>query len=390
MKTLLLFSLKRRFKHKMSVFLLLFYWIIMAVLFNLDGISSTLHLTWGQNKEIVVDEKTRSWIVDESMWEQQGFVFTNMEGDFGFEKTEEGIRVFGNVDGITQTKLQALLLKNHQLRLLSKSPESVQTWMDDYTNLNIQYENQSVGSEEIRQNVILYILTSLYFLVLNFIAVNSNEIIMEKTSNILALVLSSVSVEAHFVSKLLSALITVSIQLLNSILSVVVVGWLRYHYDHGSGLILWLQKVLNLPLGINRFEDILVLMNVGYKDILGLFISIVCVLLGVLIVQVLILVLSSRARTSEEAGGIQAPFYLILLLLYYGSLSFNTADQLNQGLPYILSFIPVSSMLVMPMRIIQGSALTSEILLSFGISFSVLFLIILSLFPLYRNGLERT
>lgn len=390
MKTLLLFSLKRRFKHKMSVFLLLFYWLIMAVLFNLDGLSSTLHLTWGQNKEIVVDEKTRSWIVDETMWEQQGFIFTATEGDLGFKKTDDGITVFGNVDGITQTKLQALLLKNHQLHLLSKSPESVQIWMDDYSNLTIQFEHQSVGSEEIRQNVILYILTSLYFLVLNFIAVNSNEIIMEKTSNVLALVLSSVSVEAHFMSKLLSALITVTIQLVNSILSVLVVGWVRYRYDHGAGLILWLQKVLNLPLGMSRFEDVFSLMNVGYKDALGLLISILCVLVGVLIVQVLILVLSSRARTSEEAGGIQAPFYLILLLLYYGSLSFNSADQLNQGLPYILSFIPVSSMLVMPMRIIQGSALTSEILLSFGLSFSVLFLIILALFPLYRNGLERT
>lgn len=390
MITLLQFSLKRRFKNKVSLFLLVFYWLMMGLLFNLDRVSDWLGLNWGGNTEIVVSSETRKWIVDEAMWEQQGFVFTTQEGDVGFEKTDEGIRVWGSLDGVTQAKLQGLLLKNHQLSLLSHSPESVQTWMDTYTHLAIQFEDVVIGSEQIRQQAILFILTSLYFLVLNFIAVNSNEIIMEKTSNVLALVLSSVSVEAHFMSKLLSALITVSLQMLNSIASVLVLGLMRYQDDSGTGLIVWLTKVMNLPFDVRNFNDIFELMGFTVQDALGLGISLICVLVGILIVQVLILVLSSRARTSEEAGVIQGPFYLLLLVLYYGSLSVNSSEQLNHGLPYLLSFVPISSMLIMPMRIIQKATIPSDILLSLGLSFGFLLLVIILLFPVYRKGLERT
>ena len=390
MITLLQFSLKRRFKNKVSLFLLAFYWLMMGMLFNLDRVSDLLGLNWGRNTEIVVSSDTRKWIVDEAMWEQQGFVFTTQEGDVGFEKTDKGIKVWGSLDGVTQAKLQGLLLKNHQLSLLSHSPESVQTWMDNYTHLAIQFEEVVIGSEQIRQQAILFILTSLYFLVLNFIAVNSNEIIMEKTSNVLALVLSSVSVEAHFMSKLLSALITVSLQMLNSIASVLVLGFIRYQDDSGAGLILWLTKVMNLPFDVRNFNDVFELMGFTVQDALGLGVSLICVLVGILIVQVLILVLSSRARTSEEAGVIQGPFYLLLLVLYYGSLSVNSSEQLNHGLPYLLSFVPISSMLIMPMRIIQKATISSEILLSLGLSLSFLMLVIILLFPVYRKGLERT
>lgn len=320
MKTLLMFSLKRRFKNRINAaFSALFILLVLGV-FYADVLSDALQLDFNRPYEIVLDEASRKWIQNEDLWTQQGFVFTQKTGHLYLQMNEEGFAVSGKADLVVQTKIKDLLLKNHQTLILANSPDNVEAWLERYQNVQVRFDQEAMSLRQIKQQIIIVFLTSLYFMMLNFIAVNSNEIIAEKTSHFLALVLSSVSVTSHFLSKFVSGIVTITLQISSSILVIVSIGTLRYRWDEGKGLFKLISKYLPLPMEELNFKTLLSALDFGLKDLSMFILCLVFLLLGVALVQLLILILSSRVRTSEEAGAIQGPFYLILLVLYYGSL----------------------------------------------------------------------
>ena len=86
---------------------------------------------------------------------------------------------------------------------------------------------------------------------------------------------------------------------------------------------------------------------------------------------------------------IQGPFYLGLLALYYVSLGVMNPISLNTGLGQTLSLVPLGSMLVMGMRIINGSVSAAEVGLSVVGSIVTLVAVILVGYPWYRRGLTQ-
>ena len=75
MKTLILFSLKRRFKNKVSFALTLLFVCIVAALVYSDKISSFFNLDFSEPYEIVCNEEVKEWLINEDLWLKQGFVF---------------------------------------------------------------------------------------------------------------------------------------------------------------------------------------------------------------------------------------------------------------------------------------------------------------------------
>ena len=295
----------------------------------------------------------------------------------------------GKTDIVLQTKIKELLLNNHQHLLLSEASSSAQEWIDDYSNINLVFDQETFGVDYLKQQLIMVLLTSIYFMMLNFIAVNSNEIILEKTSNVLALFLSCVSTFEHYCAKFISGIINVSAQIAGSICVIATFVFIRYQDDKGQGLFMMISKYLPIPLDDLNFNSFFSLFEFKMTDILVFLLSLIFLVIGIAVVQVLVLVLSARVKTSEEAGAIQGPFYLGLLILYYGSLSLNSSEQLSNGLGYVLSFTPVTSMLIMPMRIVSNTVPFFELLLSSLISLVSLLFILVILYPIYKKGLSR-
>lgn len=390
MKTLILFSLKRRFKNRVTITLSLMFLVIVSLIVYADKVSDALELDFNKPYEVVLSEDMKAWINNVDLWYQQGFQFTQETGNLLIDKVEDTFVVVGKTDIILQTKIRELILNNKQSSLLSKASPSAQEWIDEYNNVELQFDTESFGIDYLKQQFIIVLLTSLYFMMLNFIAVNSNEIILEKTSNVLALYLSCVSVLEHYLAKFFSGLLNVSIQILGSIVSIATILFVRYQYDEGYGLFKLVSKYLPLPLENLNLNSILMVLDLNLSDLITFSWSLIFLIVGISIVQVLVLVLSSRVRNSEEAGAIQGPFYLGLLILYYGSLSINSPEQLSTGIGYFLSFIPISSMLIMPMRIVSTSVSMFDILISTLISVSTLAVILGVFYPLYKKGLSRT
>jgi len=119
------------------------------------------------------------------------------------------------------------------------------------------------------------------------------------------------------------------------------------------------SKYLALPEF--EFELLLKLFDFRIQDLQRLGLALVFMLVGIFIVQLLILVLASQVKNAEEAAAIQGPFYLVLLLIYYLSLSIQSPASLSHGLGYQLSFVPVLSMLMMPIRIFTQELVFVEI-----------------------------
>lgn len=389
MKTLILFSLKRRFKNRVSITLTLFFVLIMSAIMYADKISDFFDLEFSQPYEIVLNDEMKEWLDNEELWLKQGFVFTNTSGNISMEKEGESFSIKGKTDALLQAKIKELLLNNHQQLMLSKASVSAQTWIDDYQFLDLNFDQESFSIDYLKQQLSMLLLTSLYFMMLNFIAVNSNEIILEKTSNVLALYLSCVSSFEHYLAKFISGIINVSVQIVGSLLIIASLFFIRYQDDKGSGLIKMISKYIQIPLDQIDMNTILDVLNIKMTDLMILITSILFLIIGVAIVQVLVLVVSSRVKNSEEAGAIQGPFYLILLILYYGSLYLNSSDELRNGLGYILSFVPISSMLVMPMRIVSSFVAIHELILASLISLSFLILLLITSYPIYKKGLSR-
>jgi len=387
MKQLILFSLKRRFFNPVAITLQLLFTAVMIILFNLDHLSAAMHLDFTAPYPIQVSDSTREELLPSEIWEKQGLILSEQPQAIVLEYEDGFYKVKGSVSINLQIKIYQLLLQSHQQRILNESHPSATDFIMRYNTVPVSFDHIIDPMAAMRENLVFVVLTSVYFMLLNFISVNSNEIIQEKTSNILEFILTGVTPLQHFCAKILTGLITVLVQigLSAGIFAILLVQ--RLQADQGQGLLILANKYFNLEASGINLESILSLFKPDAALMMNALWAMVFLILGLLIIQVMILVLSARVKTIEEAASIQGPFYLGLLGLYYGSLMLNTPILLSQGTGRILSMTPVTSMLVMGMRLLNTEVSLTEIGLSLLISlFSLLMMIWVGL-RWYRKGL---
>ena len=387
MRTLLKFALKRRFFNKLSLSLQALFILVVFGLLYVDKLSAWIGLDLHQPYQVAFSSNMDRDKIDIDLWANQGFELVKDKADILIELNEEGYAVKGVNDVILKQRIQAILLIQHKQNILKTSQENVHAWLEEYENIHVHFEEIEVEQTSFKAQLALVFLTGLYFMLLNFIAVNSGEIIMEKTTHIMPLILSSVTTRAHFVSKLILGMFSVMFQIVSSILIIGLGLYLRFRDDRFRGLIQAASKYLALPEF--EFELLLKLFDFRFEDLQRLSLALLFMLVGIFIVQLLILVLASQVKNAEEAAAIQGPFYLVLLLIYYLSLSIQSPASLSHGLGYQLSFVPVLSMLMMPIRIFTQDLVFVEILSSLTISFALIILLLSVTYPTYVKGLRN-
>ncbi len=390
MKQLIHFSLKRRFLTKTSLILQVLMFIILFSVINLDKISTVFNLNLDRNIEISTNEDTLKQLLPIELWNTYGFDLTiNEQSKLKISVDTTGYRVRSEypIDLLLQAKIQQIVLTLHQRKYLSEHHESVTEMIMNYENIDITYDiEHSVQLSQTKQNMIFMVITSIYFMMLNFAAVTSNEVILEKTSNLLEILLTSVSTSTHFISKLIVGWLSILIQAIITGGFAAILLWQRNSTDLGKGLLQFIAHFSLIPSNIVSFNGLIAFLEIDNKTILTFLFGCIFLLLGILLVQTALVIASSRVKTMEEAGSIQGPCYILLLLMYYLTLSQNSIAQLSSGLGYILSFVPFFSMLFMPARLLLQPVIMEEILLS--ASFAIAALLILLIFgrPIYQRG----
>ena len=98
-------------------------------------------------------------------------------------------------------------------------------------------------------NMSMFLITGIYFAMLSFSTMIANEVVYEKTSKVLSMILTSISTTEHFISKMIVAWLTVTIQTTMVVAEIVSIMMLRNLYDEGHGLlkILSRYKLIQTP-----------------------------------------------------------------------------------------------------------------------------------------------
>lgn len=248
-------------------------------------------------------------------------------------------------------------------------------------NLILNYTNTLIlGTEEVSVNFLnlekesknedyLYVLiTGIYFMMLAYSTVVANEVVVEKATNVIELICTAVDIKIHYYSKIIIGTLTVFLQLFLILPAVSIMGLFRYRYDKGRGLFKMLYRFNILDNNYDNIQVFLQKMSINGKTISMFVLALLFLLIGLMIIQVMAVLISCRVESVEEAGALQGPFYVLLLLIYYISIFFKASKQLTHGWGYAFSFVPLFSMLLMPMKMFNGVVTIEEISLSLLLS----------------------
>ena len=398
MQVLIAFSLKRRFLNASTLLLNVLLALIITAAFFADEIVNFINPSLFDEQKVYlqVDE-----VVSEALMqmEMEGIVFETTDKSAA-EIIEEDAKAYVltheenyqlitkyPIDETTQLLFNEILTSVHQNLALS---EVLQEEALAYSQIQIQVENEAmqkdVDVDPNKQNLIFMIITSIYFTMLSFSTSVANEVVYEKSTRQLELILTSVSAKTHFLSKMLIGWLSILLQLGCTIFFVILAFLLRNSYDQGIGLIELINQLQLIHLEEKTFGALLGSIHVEGAFIFQCIFIFIFLMLGIIFVQMLLSIIASFVNSVEQAGSIQSPFYLILLAIYYFALSINTPYQLSEGIGFYCSFLPVLNMLLMPSRLLVQNVPIIELLLSASISIFAMIILFEKGSSIYQKG----
>ena len=398
MKELISFSLKRRFFNGATILLNVLLCILACGVFFGDKVINFVNPSMLEDQRIYlnIDETVESVLLS---LESSGVEFISDKRDYK-ELIHESPRAYVlyfddgykvasqyRIDEDLLSILQGMMQRVHETMMLSAT-----LTVEEYELLNqeLEVENvviqEEVSMDSDKENLVFMVITSIYFTMLSFSTSVANEVIYEKSTRQLELVLTSVSAKVHFLSKMIVGWLGIIIQAVCVVGYVLLAAFFRNMYDEGRGFISLINKLELLTIEQETFIEFLKSITLEFD-----FVSKICfifffLMIGILTLQMVMVVLSSFISNVEEAGNVQGPFYLLLMGVYYLALSINTPYQMSEGLGYILSFFPFLSMLFMPCRLLIQNVSILELSLSALVSVVFMYLVITKGAKIYQKG----
>lgn len=234
----------------------------------------------------------------------------------------------------------------------------------------------TVRTENSRKTDISTVIVSvIFYLILTYSNLIANEIIYEKATHMLDMIMCAVGARVHFFSKILTAYLSLLIQ--GSWILRCRIFWLiiRFSEDHFRGLLEFSRDYVDLE-GINMNTSSFVLM-------------IVLIVTGLLFIQIIMRTVTCMFRDSEEAATFQNTYYIVLVVLYYLSVIKGSPIDTNTAVSGVLSYVPIASMVFMPIRVVSGKANETDIIIATVITIGVIATAVELLLPQYKKLLLR-
>lgn len=397
MKELIRFSIKRRFFNHATLLLNILLGILVCGVMFSDQLIEMINPSMLDNQIIYVDldERVVSLFLEMN---QEGITFIRESRNEDLLKNhpkayllyyENGYKLESQYkipDEVIQG-IEGLLNHLHQSMTLKEMLTPIEY---EIINQKIELENivknENLEMNSDKQNLIFMVITSIYFTMLSFSTSVANEVIYEKSTRQLELILTSVSAKTHFLSKMVVGWMTIFMQMGILLLDVITAGMLRILFDEGKGLITLINKLNLFHIEENTFIELFKHLSIEYDFIIQIFFIMIFLMLGILMLQMILVVISSFIANIEEAGNVQGPFYLILLGVYYFALSLNTPYQMSEGIGFFCSFLPFFNMLFMPCRLLIQNVSILELSLSLIISVICMGMILSKGPSIYQRG----
>ncbi|MFV0381684.1 MAG: ABC transporter permease [Breznakia sp.] len=360
---LVAFSFKRRFKNKSTMIFNGIIFLVIGVIFFGGELlrvinPSMFETTYIYTKGIAADELTylnsvanenyefkelkgsikQAVLVGDDVLEQQnGYILHSK-----YAKNKLELNAFSMY--LTQYRRDGLLMESGSANLIADYQQVMKVKNDVYI------ENVDISEE--KSTIIFVLITSIYFMMVSFISAVAGEVVHEKSTKTLELILTSVSAKTHFLSKMITGWLIVVAQTCMNTAFVLFWFVVRLLYDKGEGLLAFVNELHILQIPQQNLYQLIASFDIDLDLITRVICCLLFLMLGILMMQLLMVIVSSFVSSVEEAGSIQAPFYLILLGIYYLTLALNNPQDLSEGWGMYLSFVPFFNMLFMPCRLL--------------------------------------
>lgn len=388
MNNLIEFSLRRRFLTPTFAIITAIFSLIAGTCFFADRIINTFFPALFNQPVLYLDN---NYFASELESEFFRLKYTTSESKQDLFLTKiDNVYTLNYQDDLTPKIYQNILIFVQELEyqelMRSVSPSNlilIEKAFSPEINLISTTNNEF---QPLKQDLALFVLSSAYFFVLGFCTLIANEVVNEKSNRVMELILISVSATTHFISKIIIGWLSITLHLIINSFIIIFFFIIRNFFDQGVGLLALFHKFKLLSFEILTFKDLILSLKINPAMLLNFFLIVCFLMLGVLLTQIILVVLSSFVSTIEEAGAIAGPTYIILLLVYYLALVLNSPTHLNQGLGYILSFVPFFSMLFMPCRLILGSINPLEVLISLIVALMTLIITVIIGQHFYKKG----
>ena len=398
MKELIRFSLKRRFSNRSTkLFNLIVLLVVVGASFS-DVIIEFINPSFFA-KEVIylkgIDENLQQFL---TIGSEEHYEFKVLKGKkedkvknnfIVLEKNKDAFILHSKytLDPITIESFSQQLTRYHK-DLVMQDVEDVKLF-ESYNEV-VQIENKTKNKQnEIsndKSNLIFMFVTSVYFMMLSFISGVASEVVNEKATKTLELILTSLSAKVHFYAKLCVGWLVIVIQFMLSASYVVFAFLLRSVYDEGVGLISLVKHLNLIEVKGDNFYSVLLSFDFTASFFIKLVSVIIFLLIGIIMAQLVLVIISSFVSSIEEASNIQAPFYLLLLGFYYFVLAINNPHDLSEGVGFYLSFVPFMNMLLMPCRILIQDVSLVQLLISASVSIIIIFIIATKGCRIYEQG----
>lgn len=363
---LIQFSLKRRFLNKTNKLLMIF----LIILFSLFSFLDKIIEQFTSNEPLLIKLVN----IEESEFLTNEFVQINDQAQITITKKDEMYHIESNeqLSDEKKTVIESMIYPYYQNNL----NDDIRLVLEQYRHPMIEYTSIETSNLQQKHDNLFMVITAIYFMMLGFAGMLAQEVVAEKTSNILELIGTSVSLKTHYYSKIIIGWLSILGQF-TLMGTVLLISFLpRFVFDNGQGLLSFFKSIGLLNLPSTTFSEVIKSFLNQPQALLDLGLSLIFLFVGILIVQLVLVVISTRVISVEEAGSLQNPFYMGLLLLYYGALILNNPQSMTSGWGFILSFVPVFSMIFMPSRLMLYHVPAFDILVSFLFNAIILFLII--------------
>jgi len=336
MKSYLWFSIKRRWLSIGSIILLGLSFSITSTLIWVDQ--------WLPHHEVV----SILWPshLKEHLEEHESIQFVDEEADINviYEAPSHYV-IEPHTTNFPSETLVSMIKYAHQRYMLDTF--SLENQVKIVMMLEPQIEQENVSSSLLS----IIVISFLYFTLLGFISNLSTDVLSEKHSQALMMILSTMSKKRYFNMKLLQSLINITFQIGLVMLGTVSAIGIRSSFDEGSKLLRYIyeQGWIN-----HHFDSINSIIQLFFKEAsmsMSLVFSGLSFFIGLLTCMLILLWFSLKATKSEELAMIQTPFYILIVIMYYASLWISEMQGLNQSLGSILLHVPILSMIFHPLQL---------------------------------------
>lgn len=398
MKELIRFSLLRRFANRSTkLFNAIVLVAVLLACFS-DIIVEIVNPSFFAKEVVYVSKIEDSLFTYLKNNAEDKFEFKQLKGKIKDEVENNRLVLEKGKDGYVLHSKYALSFMNIQafsLQLSRYHKDQIMQSVEDVAlfeayNQEVIVHNKAINKQNDISNdkstLIFMFVTSVYFMMLSFISGVASEVVNEKATKTLELILTSVSAKMHFYAKLAVGWLVIVIQFLLSASYVLFALLLRSLYDEGSGLIAFIKQLELFQIKGNNFYAVLVSFDFSTAFFIKLASVILFLLIGIIIAQLVLVIISSFVSSMEEASNIQAPFYLLLLGFYYFVLAINNPHDLSEGIGFYLSFLPFFNMLLMPCRILIQDVAWWQLCTSAVVSIALIFCIANKGCKVYEQG----